>query len=141
MYAKRMNKTYEINTPQEKQAYLARGFDIFDDEDELMESSPQKTIAFGEYQKLRAASEAMHKELYTVRAENNRLLAQLAVLQAGLPSPGLTAPLTPDPTPQSTPSFIDPMPELPDAAAPELPDEEIKTLRPVEDAPKMGKKK
>ena len=132
MYAKRMNKIHEISTPQEKQAYLERGFDIYDDDDDLLEASPQKTVAYSEYIKLRAASEAMRKELYLLRSENEQLKLQLETLVNG-------ATMSPASLDSDTPAADPTPPDLPQSAATE---EAIKTLHPAdESAPKMGGRK
>lgn len=140
MYAKRMNRTYPINTPQEKQAYLARGYDIFDEDDDLVEASPQKTIPYAEHQKLRAASEAMRKELYAIRAENEQLRARLAA-PASFPINDAQESATP---PAGVMEVFDAPPTMPtsDDTPEKASDGEVKTLRSTaEPAPKMGEKK
>lgn len=52
MKAKKENKVYRITTEQEKQRYLKEGFDIYDDEGNLIEYSPTKKIAYSKYAEL-----------------------------------------------------------------------------------------
>ena len=67
MKAVRENKVYRIETESQKQRYLKEGFDIYDDEGKILEHSPKKKIAYGEYAKL--------------QEENKALLAELAALK------------------------------------------------------------
>ena len=63
MYAKRLNKVYPINTPQENKAYLDRGFDIYNDEHEIIAYSPGKTVPYSEYAALEQKYNALLQEL------------------------------------------------------------------------------
>lgn len=63
MKAKKDNKVYSITTEQEKQKYLRDGYDIYDDDGNLLEYTPQKKVAYSEYAKLQ-------KENDTLKAEN-----------------------------------------------------------------------
>lgn len=67
MKAKKENKVYVINTDQEKQRYLKDGYDIYDDDGNVLEYSPRKKIAFSEYMK--------------AVKEIERLQAQIAALE------------------------------------------------------------
>lgn len=60
MKAKKENKVYAINSEQEKQRYLKEGYDIYDDDGNIMEYSPKKKIAFSEYMKLVRENEQLH---------------------------------------------------------------------------------
>ena len=71
MKAKKENKVYTINTDQEKSRYLKEGYDIYDDNGNLLEHSPLKKIAYSEYAKL--------------LAENTALKARVAELEAAEP--------------------------------------------------------
>lgn len=81
MKAKKENKVYVINTEQEAQRYLKEGYDIYDNDGNIQEYSPQKRIAYSEYAK--AVKEI--KRLQTVaaekEAENEALKAEIAALQ------------------------------------------------------------
>lgn len=70
MKAKKDNKTYRINTDQEKQRYLKEGYDIYNDDGVLVEYSPLKKVKYSEYDKVA-------KELEAVRAENEMLKRQI----------------------------------------------------------------
>lgn len=91
MKAKKENKVYLINTDQEKQRYLKEGFDIYDDEGNVQEYSPQKKIPYSEY--MRAAKEI--ERLQNLAAERNTeieaLKAEIAELRAAKQEPAKKA--------------------------------------------------
>jgi hypothetical protein len=62
MVAKRMNKSYPVNTPQEKKAYLERGYDIYDDAGNIVEHSPAKTVPYSDYIELKKKYDALVEE-------------------------------------------------------------------------------
>ena len=70
MKAKKDNKIYRINDAQKKR-YLADGYDIYDDEGNLLEYSPLKKIEYNKYVK--------------VVQENKELKAKIAELEATAP--------------------------------------------------------
>lgn len=59
MKAKKENKTYRITSELEKQRYLKEGFDIYDDEGNLLEYSPSKKIAYSAYAALLKENEEL----------------------------------------------------------------------------------
>ena len=63
MYAKRLNKVYPVNTPQEKKDYLSRGFDIVDNEGNVIVHSPQKTVPFSEYARVLKENQELKAQL------------------------------------------------------------------------------
>lgn len=66
MKAKKENKVYQLNTDAEKERYLNQGFDIYDDDGEIIEHSPLKKVSYSEL-------EAVKKELQKLKeskAEN-----------------------------------------------------------------------
>ena len=69
MRAKKENKVYQINTEAEKQRYLNAGFDIYDDKGKLLEHSPLKKIAYGEYAKLQEENKALKAEIAKLKKE------------------------------------------------------------------------
>lgn len=78
MRAKKENKIYTINTEQEAARYLDDGYDIYNDEGEVLDYSPKKKIAFSEYMKLKKENEELAARLAEVvqeagdtEAENN----------------------------------------------------------------------
>lgn len=77
MKAKKENKVYTITTKQEKQRYLKEGFDIYDDEGEILEHSPLKKIAYSKYAEL----EKVNQKLV---AENEALKEMVAALETQL---------------------------------------------------------
>ncbi len=66
MKAIKANKIYTIDEAS-KDAYLAQGYDIADDDGNVVERSPQSTVKYSEYEK--------------VIAENKKLKAQVAKLK------------------------------------------------------------
>lgn len=62
MKAKKENKVYKITTDQEKQRYLKEGFDIYDDENTLIEYSPLKKIEYGKYDALKKELEKLKQD-------------------------------------------------------------------------------
>jgi len=74
MKAKKENKVYVINTEQEAQRYLKEGYDIYDNNGNIQEYSPQKKIAFSEYVKA-------VKEIERLQTENEALKTEIAALQ------------------------------------------------------------
>lgn len=74
MKAKKDNKIYRITTEQEKQRYLKAGYDIYDDEGNLVEYSPLKKVKYSEY-------DAVMKELKEKREESEALKAEIKELK------------------------------------------------------------
>lgn len=68
MKAKKENKIYTINTEQEKQRYLKEGYDIHDDEGNVLEYSPLKKIAFSEYMKAVKEIGRLQEEITALQA-------------------------------------------------------------------------
>lgn len=66
MKAIKANKIYTIDEAS-KDVYLAQGYDIADDDGNVVERSPQSTVKYSEYEK--------------VIAENKKLKAQVAKLK------------------------------------------------------------
>lgn len=69
MKAKKENKIYRIDTESEKKRYLNEGFDIYDDEGKVLEYSPKKKIAYGEYVKLQKENNALQAELEALQVD------------------------------------------------------------------------
>ena len=76
MKAKKENKTYRITSELEKQRYLKEGYDIYDDEGNLLEYSPSKKIAYSAYA-------ALQKEKESLKQENEALKTELMAMQEG----------------------------------------------------------
>jgi|GEM_PF-815935 len=68
MRAKKENKVYQIKTDAEKERYLKEGFDIYNDEGEIIAHSPKKKVLYSEYDKVKKECEATKKELEEVKA-------------------------------------------------------------------------
>lgn len=69
MKAIRGNKVYKVDD-KTKNAYLAQGYDIYDDKGKLVEKSPKSTVSYEAYSKL----ENENKKL---KAENKELKEQV----------------------------------------------------------------
>lgn len=82
MKAKKENKVYQISTDTEKERYLKQGFDIYDDEGELIEHSPLKKIEYGKYAALEKEMEAVKAELEVVKSEKADDEAVMKILTA-----------------------------------------------------------
>ncbi len=137
MFAKRLNKVYPVNTPQERKAYLSRGYDICDDDGGIIEHNPQKTVPYAEYERVRKESEALRTKLafYQPEGDADPLEAMDAAdLKKYAADNGINIG-----TASSKSGILKKIrearanPELPEDA-PEIP----KTLRSSDDAPKMG---
>lgn len=75
MKAKKENKVYRINTDQEKQRYLKEGFDIYDDDGNVLEYSPLKKIAYSKYVEALKENERLKAECEALKTENAELRA------------------------------------------------------------------
>ena len=84
MRAKKENKVYRITTESEKKRYLNEGFDIYDEEGKIIEHSPKKKIAYGEYAKVAEENAALKAEIKSlkddgsVNADNAEVIAILS---------------------------------------------------------------
>ena len=81
MKAKKENKVYVINTEQEAQRYLKEGYDVYDNDGNIQEYSPQKRIAFSEYVKAVKEIERLQTMAAEKEAENEALKTEIAALQ------------------------------------------------------------
>lgn len=68
MKAKKGNKVYRI-TEDNKKRYLQEGYDIYDDEGNVTEYSPLKTVPYGDYIRLASENESLHKRIGEMEAE------------------------------------------------------------------------
>ena len=73
MKARKENKVYRISTEQEKQRYLRDGYDIYSDEGNLIEYSPQRKISLSEYETLAEEKESLRKANEALADENKSL--------------------------------------------------------------------
>lgn len=62
MKAKKENKVYRIATEAEKKRYLKEGYDIYDDDGNVLEYSPLKKIAYNAYAKLLEENKLLQEE-------------------------------------------------------------------------------
>lgn len=69
MYAKKQNKRYTI-TEAEKKGYQARGYDIYDDDGNLVEVGAGKTVSYAKYQQALDKIKELKKKLKSL--ENSK---------------------------------------------------------------------
>lgn len=62
MKAIKENKVYHVDE-KTKDAYLAQGFDIYDDKGKIIEKSPKSTVSYEAYAKLEAENKKLKAEL------------------------------------------------------------------------------
>ncbi len=62
MKAIKDNKVYEVNE-ETKKVYLAKGFDIVDDNFNVIERSPTATVPYREYEKLLEENNKLREDL------------------------------------------------------------------------------
>lgn len=67
MRAKKENKVYRITTESEKQRYLKEGYDIYDEDGNVLIYSPLKKIAYSEYVKLKEENAALKAEMQALQ--------------------------------------------------------------------------
>lgn len=65
-YAVKDNKVYSIDEI-EKDSYLAKGFDITDEEGAIIEYNVDKTVSYTEYTSLLAEKEKLEKEVENLK--------------------------------------------------------------------------
>lgn len=82
MRAKKENKVYRITTEAEKARYLKEGFDIYNEKGEIVEHSPLKKIAYGEYDKLKKEKAALEAEKEELQKQVDKLTKDNAKLKA-----------------------------------------------------------
>ncbi len=100
MYAKKDNKIYKVDEIS-KDTYLKKGFDIVDEDGELIEASPSKTIAYSEHLKivndlneklkstkndLKSPDKKVQKEIDDLKLKNNELSEKLEEAEGAIKS-------------------------------------------------------
>lgn len=77
MKAKKENKVYTIDESQKK-SYLDKGYDIFDNEGNLLEDSPLKVIAMAEHKaEIEKAVETSKEQIANLIESNDLMAAQI----------------------------------------------------------------
>ena len=79
MKAKKENKVYTIDETRKK-AYLSEGYDIYDENDKLIEYSPKKLIAYAEYMKKVNENEKLTDQVQELSKEKEELTNQVQEL-------------------------------------------------------------
>jgi hypothetical protein len=80
MKAKKENKVYTIDETRKK-AYLNEGYDIYDENDKLIEYSPKKLIAYAEYMKKVNENEKLTDQVQELSKEKEELTKKLKELE------------------------------------------------------------
>lgn len=62
MRAVKDNKEYTVVSDEQRKAYTAIGYDIYDNDGKLLERGAGKTVSAAEYDALKAELEALRKE-------------------------------------------------------------------------------
>ncbi|MGN0480345.1 MAG: hypothetical protein ACI4EV_02105 [Lachnospiraceae bacterium] len=73
MYAKKENKVYKVDG--NKEAYLAKGYDIIDESGNVVEKSPVSTVPSNKYDEVLKENAALKSEIETLKAEIETLKA------------------------------------------------------------------
>lgn len=81
MKAIKQNKVYTI-TETEKSYYVSQGYDILNDEGEVIERGAGKSISYEEYLKLKDKLDPLKDENYTLKQENEKLKEENKKLKA-----------------------------------------------------------
>lgn len=71
MKAIKDNKVYTVDETT-KDAYLARGFNITDDNGKVIERSPSSSVSYEAYSKVVAENKALKAEIKKLKAENEK---------------------------------------------------------------------
>ncbi|WP_102400202.1 hypothetical protein [Haloimpatiens massiliensis] len=72
MKASKDNKVYTIDETQ-KEAYAAQGYDIMDDEGNIVKYGAGKTVSYEEYKELEDKAVKLEKENKKLKEENKEL--------------------------------------------------------------------
>jgi len=67
MKAIKENKVYTVDKTT-KAAYLAQGYDIYDDKDKLIEKAPAATVPYTQYEALQAENKKLKAEVKELKA-------------------------------------------------------------------------
>lgn len=83
MKAIRKNKVYTINET-EKSYYIAQGYDILDDEGEIISYGAVKSVSYEEYRKVKDRLDLLELENEKLKEENKKLKAENKELKKSL---------------------------------------------------------
>ncbi|EJT5912990.1 hypothetical protein N2W46_000237 [Clostridium perfringens] len=83
MKAIRKNKVYTINET-EKSYYIAQGYDILDDEGEIISYGAGKSVSYEEYRKVKDRLDLLELENEKLKEENKKLKAENKELKKSL---------------------------------------------------------
>lgn len=67
LYAVKANKVYQVDEAT-KEEYLAKGYDIVDENGKAVEKSPSATVPYAEYAKVVDEVKALKAEIETLKA-------------------------------------------------------------------------
>lgn len=83
MKAIRKNKVYTINET-EKSYYIAQGYDILDDEGEIISYGAGKSVSYEEYRKVKDRLDLLELENEKLKEENKKLKVENKELKKSL---------------------------------------------------------
>lgn len=83
MKAIKKNKVYTINET-EKSYYIAQGYDILDDEGEIISYGAGKSVSYEEYRKVKDRLDLLESENEKLKEENKKLKAENKELKKSL---------------------------------------------------------
>ena len=89
MFARKANKIYRVDDAS-KAGYLAQGYDIVDDEGDVIEHSPQATVKYSDYEKLLNENKAL-KEQVEKYSDYEKLLNENKALKEQVEKSGKTS--------------------------------------------------
>ena len=76
MKASKDNKVYTIDVAQ-KEYYIAQGYDISDDEGNIVSYGAGKSVSYKEYEELKTKYEELEKNYNTLEKENKKLKKEI----------------------------------------------------------------
>lgn len=76
MKASKDNKVYTIDTTQ-KDYYIAQGYDILNDEGNIIEYGAGKSVSYKEYEELKTKYEELEKNYNILEKENKKLKKEI----------------------------------------------------------------
>ncbi|EOU1914375.1 hypothetical protein F6J61_05460 [Clostridium perfringens] len=83
MKAIKKNKVYTISET-EKSYYIAQGYDILDDEGEIISYGAGKSVSYEEYRKVKDRLDLLESENEKLKEENKKLKAENKELKKSL---------------------------------------------------------
>lgn len=76
MIASKENKVYRIDITQ-KEYYVAQGYDISDDEGNVIEYGAEKSVSYKEHKELKEKYDELEKKYSAIEKENKKLKKEI----------------------------------------------------------------